>query len=85
MMQVANFSKLRNNLKEIMTTSMENHEPVIIRRPHGNDMILLSLRDYEALKETVYLLGNEANAKHLRRSLDNVSAGQIVARKLVDE
>lgn len=84
-MQVANFSQLRNNLKEIMTTSMENHEPVIIKRPHGNDMILLSLRDYEALKETVYLLGNEANAKHLRRSLDNLNTGKIVSKPLIDE
>lgn len=68
-----------------MTTSMENHEPVIIKRPHGNDMILLSLRDYESLKETAYLLGHEANAQHLRRSLEQANAQKIVAKNLTDE
>lgn len=68
-----------------MTTSIENYKPVIIKCPYGNDMILLSLRNYESLKETAYLLGHEANAKHLRRSLEQANAQKIVAKNLMGE
>ena len=68
-----------------MDTSIGNHEPVIIKRPHGKDMILLSLQDYESLAETAYLLGNKANAQHLRRSLQSLKQGKLSQKDLIEE
>lgn len=84
-MDVVTFSELRSNLKEIMTQSADQHEPVFIKRPRGETMVLISLSDYESLKETVYLLGNEANAQHLRQSMRSLKTGKLLKKNLLDE
>lgn len=84
-MQAVSFSELRGHLKEIMDTSADQHEAIIIKRPRGEDMILMSQSDYESLKETAYLLSSEANAKHLRQSLRSLKAGKILHKNLLED
>jgi antitoxin YefM len=84
-MSIVTFTELRKNLKQVMEQSIDQHEPVIIMRPRGEHVIMLSLKDYESLKETAYLLGNAANAKHLRKSLNSVKKGKLLARELHEE
>ena len=84
-MNVVTFSELRTNLKEVIETSIDQHELVVIRRANGEHMIMLSLRDYESLQETTYLLGTEANAAHLRRSLASLNQGKTFKKKLLEE
>jgi antitoxin YefM len=83
-MNVVTFTDLRKNLKHIMDMSMGDHEPVIVKRSQGRDMILLSLRDYKSLEETAYLLGNKANANHLRKSLKNLKEGKFSQKDLIE-
>ena len=45
----------------------------------GENRVLLSLRDYQSLKETAYLLSNEANARHLRKSLHSLQENQLLS------
>lgn len=84
-MNVVTFSELRNDLKRIMDTSADQHEAVIIKRPKGDNMVLLSQQDYESLKETAYLLGSEANAKRLRKSIKSLRNGKLIRKKLIEE
>lgn len=84
-MHIVTFSELRNDLKKIMDTSTDQHEVVIVKRPKGENMVLLSQRDYESLKETAYLLGSEANAKHLRKSIKSLHTGKTFKKKLIEE
>jgi len=78
------YSELRKHLKKIMDDSADKHEPVIIKRPRGETMVMLPLSSYEALKETAYLLGHEANARHLRKSIASLDADDANERKLLD-
>jgi antitoxin YefM len=84
-MEPVSYTELRKNLKKIMDKSADSHEPVIIKRPKGETMILLPLSSYESLKETAYLLSNEANAKHLRASIESLKSGAVKEAKLDDE
>lgn len=84
-MNIVTLSEFRSQLKRIMDTASDQHEPVIIKRSKGENMILLSSSDYEALKETAYLLSNRANAEHLRKSLQNLHSGNVVAKNLIEE
>lgn len=84
-MQVITFTELRKHLKTVMDTAADTHEPVVITRPRGEHMVLLSLDNYESLKETAYLLGHEANAKHLRKSLESIKTGKLLEKKLLEE
>ncbi|MNG30070.1 Antitoxin YefM [compost metagenome] len=58
--------------------------PAIITRQRGEHVVMMSLDDYNALNETVYLLGTEANAKHLRESIAQLRAGSVRTMELPD-
>ena len=77
-MNIVTFAELRTRLKQILDASADRHEPVIVKRPKKESMVIISLQDYESLKETVYLLGNEANAAHLRQSIRSLEEGLAV-------
>lgn len=42
------------------------------------------LREYRGLKETAYLLGTPANARHLQRGLDEFAAGGFSSGEQLD-
>jgi antitoxin YefM len=84
-MQVITFSELRGHLKEVLDSSADQHEPIVIKRPRGENMVLLSLTDYESLKETAYLLSSEANTKHLRKSIRSLRKGKLLKKDLLEE
>lgn len=84
-MNIVSYTELRKDLKNIMATACDTHEPVIITRPRSEHMVLLSLEDYESLRETAYLLGDEANAAHLRKSLRNAKQGKLLNKKLIED
>nr|WP_298681153.1 type II toxin-antitoxin system Phd/YefM family antitoxin [uncultured Treponema sp.] len=46
-------------------------------------MILLSIHEYNSLIETDYLLRNEANAAHLKKSIEQHKAGKIQKHELL--
>lgn len=84
-MQVINHSDLRSRFKEVMDLSWGNSDPVLITRSNGHHMVMLPFPEYEALTETQYLLQNEANALHLKKSLNSAAQGKLVDWSLPDE
>ena len=44
----------------------------------------MSLKDYNALEETLYLLASKANAKQLRLGIEQLKKGKVVKRSLKD-
>ncbi|AAO91480.1 type II toxin-antitoxin system Phd/YefM family antitoxin [Coxiella burnetii] len=84
-MNVVTFSELRAQLKKILDLSADQHEPVVVKRPNKETMVILSLRDFEALKETAYLLSNEANAARLRQSIRSLKQGKAQKKKLMED
>jgi antitoxin YefM len=51
---------------------------------NGDKVVLLALDEFNSLTETVYLLGNPANAAHLRKSISEVHTGLLEAKELND-
>ena len=85
-MQVLSFSQARADLKQTMDDVCRDHEPAVITRQRGEPVVMLSLDDYNGLRETMYLLGSPANAKRLRQSIDQLRSGKAVTKEfLIDE
>jgi len=59
-------------------------EPIIICGEHEQKAVLLSLDEFDSWKETLYLLANPANAQHLRQSIAEAQAGNIIERELIE-
>lgn len=70
-MDAISYTTARANLAQTMDQVCNDHLPVIITRKGAAPVVLISLEDYRALEETLYLLRSPANA---RRLLDSIAA-----------
>jgi antitoxin YefM len=84
-MNAVNYSDLRRNLKSYMDRVYEEREPLIVTRRNNENVVVMSIDQYNSLVETSYLLGTEANARHLLESLRDARAGHAEERELVEE
>ena len=82
-MRTLSFSEARGNLKRVLDQVVEDHVATIIKRRDAEDAVVMSLSDYNALQETMYLLSTPANAKHLMESIAQLRAGKAKPRKLI--
>ena len=83
-MNAVNYSELRNNLKSYMDIVYEDHEPLIITRKNNENLVMISIEDYNSMIETEYLLSTEKNAEHLINSIENARNGRSVKRDLIE-
>ena len=60
-MEAVSYSDLRKNLKKYMDDVYSGHYPLIITRKNDENVVMLSLDEFNALQETHYLLATEAN------------------------
>jgi antitoxin YefM len=83
-MNVLTYSDTRAKLKEVMDRVVEDHRPVVITRQKAEAVVMVSLADWNAMEETVYLLSNPTNAARLREAVRELDAGRGVERDLIE-
>lgn len=74
-METIALSTFRENLKASLQKVADNHAPLVITRQRGEDMVVLSLADFNAMQESAYLLSSDANSGHLLRSQQQFAQG----------
>ncbi|MXS82714.1 type II toxin-antitoxin system Phd/YefM family antitoxin [Nitrosomonas oligotropha] len=83
-MDAISYTTARANLAETMERVCSDHLPVIITRKEGASIVMISLEDYQAIEETLYLFRTPANARRLLDSIDELEAGSGVVKRLTD-
>ncbi|KTT16884.1 MULTISPECIES: type II toxin-antitoxin system Phd/YefM family antitoxin [Pseudomonas] len=81
-MNVLTFSQARAGLRQALDDVCRDHEPAIITRQRGDHVVIMSLEDYNAMEETLYLLGSGENAKRLRESIASHKAGKALNKEI---
>jgi len=84
-MDAVSYSDLRQNLKSFMDKVYYDHEPLIITRKNNENLVLVSIDEYNSLTETNYLLSNEANSEHLRKSIKQYHTGHLNKKELLKD
>ncbi|WP_026295064.1 type II toxin-antitoxin system Phd/YefM family antitoxin [Sediminispirochaeta bajacaliforniensis] len=84
-MDVINYTDLRRNLKARMDKVYHDHAPLIVTRKDNENVVLISLEDYNSLTETQYLLSSKNNAEHLAKSLHSAREGKSFSKELIEE
>lgn len=84
-MDAVNYSSLRQNLKKHLDSVFNNHEPLIVTRKNDENVVILSVDDFNALNETQYLLSTKNNADHLQNSLNQLRSGKGHIKELIEE
>ncbi|MFI4938818.1 MAG: type II toxin-antitoxin system Phd/YefM family antitoxin [Burkholderiales bacterium] len=83
-MRILTYTEARNNLKNVLDSTIDNAEVTVIHRRDGEDAVLMGRAYYDSLQETLYLLGNPSNAKTLFKAIAQDKAGLAQERKLLD-
>jgi antitoxin YefM len=75
-MEIVTYSETRANLKAIMDRVVNDHTPIAITRQRGKPVVMVDLDDWNAMRETMYLLSTPNNAKRLMESIADAEAGR---------
>ncbi|MEO8330433.1 MAG: type II toxin-antitoxin system prevent-host-death family antitoxin [Candidatus Nanopelagicales bacterium] len=81
-MRTMTYSESRAKYAETLNAVVDDREEVVITRAGHDPVVIVSLEDYESLKETAYLLRSPANARRLLDSIDRLEVGKGVERDL---
>ena len=77
-------TEAKQNLEKLIEQVIADANPIILSTEAGQEVVLLSLDEFNSWKETIYLLSNPANAAHLRKSISEARAGNLEDKALVD-
>tara|TARA_R110002096_G_scaffold316451_2_gene510963 strand:+ start:490 stop:696 length:207 start_codon:yes stop_codon:yes gene_type:complete len=67
-----------------MKTANTDHTPIHVTQKSGDDVVIMSKADYDAIEETMHLLSSPANAQRLNDSIKELEEGRGTERELVD-
>ena len=84
-MIAANYTEFRKSLKDYLDVVEEENETLIIKRNSGKGTVLISLSEYNSIMETAYLLSSKKNAARLNESIEQMEAGKVVRKKLIEK
>ena len=80
-MRTANYTDLRKNLKGYLDSVIDDSETVIINREGNEAVVMISLEEYNAIKETAYLMQSPEMIKAIRQGVSDVEAGRVVKQE----
>ncbi|MCY0924441.1 MULTISPECIES: type II toxin-antitoxin system Phd/YefM family antitoxin [unclassified Streptomyces] len=80
-MRTMSYSESRARYAEVLDAVNDDREEVVITRAGHDPVVIVSLEDYESLKETAYLLRNPVNARRLLASVERLEAGRGTVRE----
>ena len=84
-MQVISLTEARNNLKSVFDSVYLDNEEIIIHRKGKENIVIIPFDEYNAMKETNYLLKSKKNRETLLRSLNDARDGKTFKKDLINE
>ena len=82
-MNVINFSEFRTHLKANLDSVSEDNELVIVNRQKDNNVVLISLKEYNSLQETLHLLSSAKNRERIFAAIDRDNIDSFESHELI--
>ncbi|HET9127347.1 MAG TPA: type II toxin-antitoxin system prevent-host-death family antitoxin [Propionibacteriaceae bacterium] len=79
-MKTLSYTESRAHYAEVLDSVTDDREEVVITRAGHEPVVIVSLEDYEALKETAYLMRSPANARRLLDAMERLEVGHRAGR-----
>ncbi|HHU26449.1 MAG TPA: type II toxin-antitoxin system prevent-host-death family antitoxin [Bacteroidales bacterium] len=74
-MKTANYTELRNNMKSYLDSVVNDNEPLLIYRSNNKSVVVISLEEYNAIKETEYIMKSPKMMELLREGDVEIEQG----------
>jgi antitoxin YefM len=78
------YTESRARYDEVLDGVTNDREEVIITRAGHESVVIVSLEDYESLRETAYLMRSPANARRLLDAMERPEGGGGQAHALIE-
>ncbi len=84
-MRAMHATEARANFAAVLDAATEDNEEVVITRSGGKEpAVVISLREWSAMKETNYLLSSRKNARRLLEAIERAEADEVEFHELID-
>ena len=80
-MQVATYSELRNNLRTYLNAVIDDNDTVIIGQTNGRAGVLISLKEYNSIKETEYLMSSKKMMEVMKEGEEQIRNGNYRVKR----
>lgn len=75
-MRTANYTELRKNLKSYLDGVVNDSEPLLVHRSGNESVVVIPLEEYNAIKETEYIMRSPAMMEAIRKGEEEIKAGK---------
>ncbi|MDQ3053816.1 MAG: type II toxin-antitoxin system prevent-host-death family antitoxin [Actinomycetota bacterium] len=83
-MKTMSYSESRARYAETLDSVVNDREEVVITRAGHEPVVIVSLDDYQSLKEMAYLVRSPENARRLLASIDRLESGAGTPHDLIE-
>lgn len=83
-MKTMSYTESRARYAEVLDSVVNDREEVVITRAGREPAVIVSLADFESLRETAYLMRSPANARRLIDAMERLEAGAGEEHDLAD-
>ena len=83
-MKTMSYTESRARYAEVLDGVANDREEVIITRAGHDPVVIVSLEDYESLRETAYLMPPPTNARRLLDAMERLETGRGEPHDMID-
>ncbi len=83
-MKTMSYSESRARYAETLDSVIDDREKVVITRAGHEPVVIVSLDDYQSLKEMAHLARSPENARRLLDAIDRLESGSGTVHDLVE-
>lgn len=83
-MKTMSYTESRARYAEVLDGVTNDREEVVITRAGHDPVVIVSLDDYESLRETAYLMRSPANARRLLDAMERLESGRGEVHDLIE-
>jgi antitoxin YefM len=83
-MKVLTITDVRKNFAAVVDSVIDDAEECVIPRGGGKAVVMVSLDEWNAMNETLHVLGTAGNARRLLESIAQADAGLLEERPIAD-
>jgi antitoxin YefM len=83
-MKTLSYTESRARYAEVLDAVVNDREEVVITRAGHEPVVIMSLADFESMRETAYLMRSPANARRLLDAMERLEAGGGQPHELVN-
>ena len=83
-MKTMSYTESRRRYAEVLDSVVRDREEIVITRAGHDSVVIISLDDFESLRETAYLMRSPANARRLLDAMERLEAGRGELHETID-